>query len=201
MTARSLRPREIAVHGVLLALVLGILTGIIWLLVGGREASQGGFFNVVRDDGVLLYGTLALASGAIGYALGRGPWCERSLRSRFLVIAFAWLLDGVILRRVRTHPRRRAGSDRRRLRLVGGHRRRSPTLGHVGWSVVGRHPSSDGPDAARRLKDDPWTLVMSAGVPAHRSTRQSRGDPRCQTLEVPSISASVRVDTAPIAIR
>jgi hypothetical protein len=66
MTARSLRLPEIAVHGVLLSLLLGTVTGIIWLLVGGREASQGGFLNVARDDGVLLYGALALASGAIG---------------------------------------------------------------------------------------------------------------------------------------
>jgi len=66
MTARSLRLPEIAVHGLLLSLLLGAVTGIIWLLVGGREASQGGFLNVARDDGVLLYGALALASGAIG---------------------------------------------------------------------------------------------------------------------------------------
>ncbi len=97
MTAHSLRPREIAVRGVLLSLLLGVVTGIIWLLVGGREASQGGFLNVVRDDGVLLYGALALASGAIGYAIGRGPWRHLSLPSRFAVIAFAWLVDGVIL--------------------------------------------------------------------------------------------------------
>ncbi len=97
MTARSLRLREIAFHGVLLSLVLGTVTGIIWLLVGGREASQGGYLNVVRDDGVLLYGALALASGAIGYVIGRGPWRDRSLRWRFVAIALAWLVDGVIL--------------------------------------------------------------------------------------------------------
>ncbi len=96
-TTRSLRSREIVVHGVLLALVLGTLTGIIWLLVGGREASQGGFVNVARDDGVLIYGALALASGAIGYLIGRWPWRDRPLRLQFVVIAFAWLLDGVIL--------------------------------------------------------------------------------------------------------
>lgn len=97
MTARSFRPRELAVHGVLLSLALGLMTGIIWLLVGGREASQGGFLGVVRDDGVLLYGALALASGAIGYAIGRGPWRDRSSRSQFVVIAFAWLVEGAIL--------------------------------------------------------------------------------------------------------
>ena len=97
MTARSLRLPEIAVHGLLLSLLLGAVTGIIWLLVGGREASQGGFLNVVRDDGVLLYGALALASGAIGYVIGRGPWRDRSLRPQFVVIAFVWLVDGVIL--------------------------------------------------------------------------------------------------------
>jgi hypothetical protein len=97
MTARSLRLPEIAVHGILLSLLLGAVTGTVWLLVGGREASQGGYLNVVRDDGVLLYGALALASGAIGYLIGRGPWRDRSLRWRFVVIAFAWLVDGVIL--------------------------------------------------------------------------------------------------------
>ena len=96
-TTRAFRPRELVVHGAVLSLVLGTVTGIIWLLVGGREASQGGFLNVARDDGVLLYGALALASGAIGYLIGRGPWHDRSLRPQFVVIAFAWLVDGVIL--------------------------------------------------------------------------------------------------------
>lgn len=78
MTARPFHPREIVLHGVLLALVLGTVTGIIWLLVGGREASQRGFLGVVRDNGILLYGALALASGTIGYALGR--WLGESDR-------------------------------------------------------------------------------------------------------------------------
>ena len=92
-TTRAFRPRELVVHGAVLSLLLGAVTGIVWLLVGGREASQGGFLNVARDDGVLL----ALASGAIGYVIGWGPWRDRSSRPQFVVIALAWLVDGVIL--------------------------------------------------------------------------------------------------------
>ena len=51
------------------------------------------------------------------------------------------------------------------------------------------------------LLPPPSSTEPTDGRAAVRVGPVSRGYPRCQILELPSMSPSVRVDTAPIAIR
>jgi hypothetical protein len=92
----SLRPVGLVVHALVLAVVLGGATLVVWLLVG-REAFQGGIGHVITERGLPLYGLLATASAVIGYLAGRGPRRHGDLVTVAVVTMLAWLVEGAIL--------------------------------------------------------------------------------------------------------
>jgi hypothetical protein len=79
-----------------LTLLLGTTVGLAWGIAGGTTAFRGPY-RALAEDGVAIYGLVAVLAMAVTFVVfgrfGRG----RSLPASALVVAAAWLGQGLVL--------------------------------------------------------------------------------------------------------